>query len=59
MKNREAVRTPSGRVVGGCDGKLHHVGGERGEVPVEGMFGSDSTYEAAGGGALKVRSDRS
>jgi hypothetical protein len=27
MKNHEAVRTPSGRVVGDCNGKLHHVWG--------------------------------
>jgi len=43
MKDREAVWTPSGRVVGGCDGELHHVGCERGEVPIEGVFSPDST----------------
>jgi hypothetical protein len=57
--DREAVWTSSGRVVGDCDGELHHVGCERGEVPSEGMFSPDSTYEAADGRALEVRSDRS
>jgi hypothetical protein len=59
VKDREVVWTSSGRVVGGCDGELHHVGCERGAVPIEVMFSLDSTYEVAGGGALGVRSDRS
>jgi hypothetical protein len=48
MKDREAVWTSSRRVVGGFDVKNHHVGCERGEVPIEGMFSPDSMYEAAG-----------
>jgi hypothetical protein len=34
-------------------------GGERGEVSVERILGSDLAYEVAGGGALRVRSNQS
>ena len=51
--------TRADQIVGSCDGELHHVGGERGEVPVERAFSPDTANEAVGGGALRVRSDRS
>jgi hypothetical protein len=58
-KYREALWSLSWRVVGGCDGELHHVVCERGEIPVEGMFSPDLKHEVAGGGALRVRSNQS
>jgi hypothetical protein len=57
VKDREAIRTPSGRIVGDSDGEFRHVGGERGEVPVQGALSPNSTYKAAGGWVLGVRSD--
>jgi hypothetical protein len=55
VKDREAIRTPSGRIVGGSDGEFHHIGGERGEVPVQGVLMPNSTHKAAGGWVLGVR----
>jgi hypothetical protein len=55
--NHQAIWTLSGRDVGGCNSKLHHVGCER-EV-LKGMFSPDLMYEVASGGALGVMSNQS
>jgi hypothetical protein len=57
VKGREAIQTSSGRIVGGSDDEFHHVGSERGKVPVQGVLSPNSTCKAAGGWVLGVRSD--